>query len=228
MRLLNTDQGRVVQLVSPDEVRPPQGLDLPRLVRAVGARYGFDAVPPDLTGFAQPTGLRFERGRFVTANLGDAAIFDLSLFNDGIIATCADTNIADALINDATEWLIQADMIRRPIRQRPRTYTSNVIVEFDIALTRILEQFLSTSAKLHDALLQQYGWDHPTSLQRLAFSADPTNMPPYRNTLFAIERRGSVSFDQRWFWSGAPLPLAIHLDLLKSIEDDFLELSSKR
>ena len=220
MRLVGTEAGRVVQVVHADEIRPVRGFDLPRVVQLISNKYGFSVTPTDYAGFSQPTGLRFERGRCVVPSVGEVAISDLSLFNDGVIAGCADTDIADQVVNDVVDFLVREEMIRRPATPRPRTYTSNVIVELDRLKGGILEQVFKSAARLRSALFDQYGWENQTSLHHIAFSADPLEMPHYRNTLFAIERRGSIPYPDQWFWSVAPLPLSKHLELLEAIEKD--------
>jgi hypothetical protein len=220
MRLIGTEAGRVVQVVHADEVRPSQGFDLPRLVHIVSNKYGFSTTPTDYAGFTQPNGLRFERGRFGTPADDVVAILDLSLFNDGIIAGCADTEIADRVVNDVIELLVGSGMIRRPAMLRPRTYTSHVVVEFDRLKDGVLERLFNTGHRLRAALREQYGWDNDTGLHRIAFSTDPSEIPHYRNTLFAIERRPTIPYREKWFWSVAPLPLFRHLKLLEETEQD--------
>ncbi len=223
MRLINAETGRVIQLFTADEVRPRLGFDLPKLVHHVVSKYGFSSGPTDTAGLSLSTGLRFEKGRFSAANVGEAAIEDLSLHNDGIIASCADTDIADRFIDDVVEWLIESALIRQPVTEKPRIYTSNLVVEFDLLPKVLLDRIFRLSDKLREALNDQYGWDHPTSLHRLAFSSDPSAIPAHRNTLFAIERRANIPFHQNWFWSAAPLPILKHIRLLEAVEREFID-----
>lgn len=221
MKLIGTEAGRVVQLVLPDEVRPMRGLDLPTLFHKVAARYGFAKAPNTLEVFSQPSGAKFEHGRLTHPRISaEIAIPELSLFNDGVIATCADTDLADLLLNDFFSWAIESDLLRPPITSRPRQYLSNLIVQFDRLPPDKLERAFRTAARFDAALNEEYGWRNTTTLGRLAFAADPQLLPQHRTAVFVLERRGNVPYEQNYFWSSIPLRLSSHLRLLEDAEQD--------
>ncbi|HEX3574383.1 MAG TPA: hypothetical protein VHU42_07265 [Rhodopila sp.] len=223
MKLIGSELGRVVHLVVTDEVRPERGFDLPTLFKAAAERYQFTKVPTSLDGFFQPSGVKFEIGRFSAPGLrGSVPILEMSLFNDGVIAACADTNLADRLLDDFFEWAGTAGLLRRPVTARPRTYSSNVVAQFERLPSDKFEHMFRTTSRFNDALRIQYGWNFPTSLSRLSFSPDPMQLPQHRSALFTIERRGNVGYNQNYFWSAAPLPLELHLGLLEGMEDDLV------
>ena len=218
MKLVGTEIGRVVQLVVPDEVRPVRGLDLPAFLQQVGARYGFVKSPASVDTFYQPTGAKFEFGRFTTSTSEVAAVRELSLFNDGAIAVCADTDLSDALIDDFVAWAVELRLLRKPLSSRPRQYLSNVIVEFDRVPTLGLERLSKTATQFNSALNKHDGWNSQSSLSRIAMSPDPQSLPQHQAAVLAIERRTSVPYDQNYFWSSAPLRLASHLSILETME----------
>jgi hypothetical protein len=221
MKLVGTEIGRVVQLVVPDEVRPARGLDLPTFLQNVAARYGFMKSPASLEGFSQPAGAKFEFGRFSASSSSDVvAIQELSLFNDGVIATCADTDLSDALVDDFFAWTVALGLLREPISPRPRQYLSNVIVEFDKILPCRFERMFKTASRFNSVLNEHYGWNTQTSLARLAISADPQSLPQHRAAVLIIERRAAVPYEQNYFWSSAPLRKLSHLALLEAMETE--------
>lgn len=220
MNLIAADTGRVVHLVVPDEIRPINGIDLLAICRGIAARYDFSKVPQSLEGFIQPTGLKFEQGRLSDESASTILISDLSLFNDGMIVTCANTELAEAVVDDVLHWLISSGSIRIPKTLRPRTYTSNIVVEFDKVPPQRLSTLFKTTATLNRLLKDQYGVSFDASLARLAFMADPKTKPSYMNFSFVLERRPDIEYDRNWFWSSAPLKFANHIALLEAMEAD--------
>ncbi len=221
MKLVGTEIGRVVQIVVPDEVRPVHGLDLPTLLHSVATRYGFMKSPTSVEGFSQPTGAKFEHGRFtVTSSHSVVPIQELSLFNDGVISACADTNLSDALLDDFFAWAVQLGLLRQPLSARPRQYLSNLIVELDRLPPHRLEHMFKTASQFNLALNEHYGWNSPTGLARIAFSPDPHSLPQHRAAVLIIERRGAVPYEQNYFWSSAPLRRSAHLELLEIMETE--------
>ncbi len=228
MKLINTEIGRSVQLVLPDEVRPVVGMDLPALLQAVAARYGFAKHPAGVEGFATSTGLRFEHGRITIAGLSNTApIHELSIFNDGVIAVCANTDLADALIDDIFAWAVGLGLLRQPASKRPRQYVSNVIVQFDKLSEGRAERIFRTASLFSAALSEEYGWeDRGSTLQRVSFSIDPNVLPPHRSAALLIERRTNVPYEQNYFFSSAPLRLAPHLALIEAFERELADLGT--
>ncbi len=201
------------------------GWDFPVLYHAVAARYGFAKVPNDFGAFHHADGAKFEIGRFTTSHVaGSIPASELLLFNDGIIAACADTNLAEWLLDDVMEWMISSGFLRPSVTLRPRTYVSHVIVQFDKLAPDGLKHIFGTAGGLDAALAAHYGDNRTMSLSRLTFSVDPrTSSSPGQHIGFTLERRAHVPYDQNWFWSSAPLPLAIHLSVLETMEDDFVK-----
>jgi hypothetical protein len=224
MKLVGTETGRVVQLVVSDEVRPVRGLDLPTFLQNVATRYGFMKSPINLEGFSQPTGAKFEYGRFAIPPSSDVvAIQELSLFNDGVIAACADTDISDALIDEFFAWSAAIGLLRQPISPRPRQYLSNLVVEFDKLPRHRLERIFKTASLFNSALNEHYGWNCSSSVSRIGISPDPLSLPQHRTATLIVERRGAIPYEQNYFWSSAPLRRAVHIELLEAFESELAD-----
>ena len=223
MRIIGREVGRVVHLLVPEEVRPTHGWDLPALYRAVVSRYGFARSPDNFATFNQPDGARFETGNFVDPVGGERIpIAELLLFNDGIIGVCADTILAEALIDDVMKYLIDLKLLYQPTTSKPRTYFGSVIIQFDKIPPGGLEHMFSATSRFDAALTQHYGKPYVTSLTRLAFGADPLRSSPHGQAALIVERRVNTPYDQNWFWSSATLSFDIHIPLLEALEQDLM------
>ena len=222
MKLVATESGRTLQLLVHDEIRPLRGYDLPTMFQKVAARYGFLKAPNAIEGFSQATGARFENGRFqAPGGSGEIPIPELSLFNDGIIAAAADTNLASLIINEVLEWLISIEAIRRPETVRPQTHTSTLVVQFEKRASDKLDSLLTITTRFGNAVLEHRGSGYATHFDRLGFAAE-SDAGPQSRLLFSLERRKNGTPVQDRFWSTAPLPYASHVALLEEIEADLV------
>ncbi len=222
MKLVATEVSRLLLLIVMDEIRPLGGAFMPAIFRAIMSRYEFVVGPTDIAD-AIKNGAKFEHGRFVSA-AGPIVINDIGIFNDGIVVGAPTTDYADAITDDLLGWATSTFGLRERTTLKPRTYTSNVVVEFDRAAERALGRFESLSRKMSAALAESRGWGCGVSVQRLAFQADPLTLPssmmPPTSTQFSIERRGGAPYAQNRFWCAAPLRTGEHLALLEAIEAD--------
>jgi hypothetical protein len=190
------------------------------MFQKVAVRYGFLKTPNAMEGFSPAIGARFENGRFpAPGGLGEIPIAELSLFNDGIIVTAADTNLASLFANEALEWLISIGAIRRPETVRPQTHTSTLVVQFEKRASDKLDSLLAIATRFDNAVLEHRGSGYATHFDRLGFAAEPDAGPQSR-LLFSLERRKNGTPIQDRFWPTAPLPYGSHMALLEEIEAD--------
>jgi hypothetical protein len=148
----------------------------------------------------------------------------LGVFNDGVIATCADTELADLMVEDFFGWMTGIGLLRPPVTYKHRQFVSNLIVQLDLVPPDKLSRMFRTTSRFDAALNEQYGWDCATSLHRLTFAADELSLSRHRSALFSIERRANIPYGQNSFWSTAPLPMAAHIRLLEGAEQDLISI----
>jgi hypothetical protein len=222
MKLISYEISRLLWLVVMDEIRPWSGSYMPEVYNRIRDRYLFVAAPKDVED-AIRGGAKFLHGTF-QLNGEQIAVHEMGIYSDGIIIGASTTDHADAIADDLISWAVSDLRLRPPSSVRPRTYTSNLIVDFDKIPHGPLVQYEVMSRRLSAALKASRGWDLPIELQRLAFQADPTNllphMMPQTSTQFAIERRAGMPFSDNRFWSTAPLRTREHINVLELIEHD--------
>jgi hypothetical protein len=102
MKIVTIEGGRILDLISTEELRPARGLYLPEFIGAIVSRYGFTSVPTDLIEAAK-SGAKFEMGKFTIE--GDVvAIKELAIYSDGLICDAYGTDTADLILDDVLEW----------------------------------------------------------------------------------------------------------------------------
>jgi hypothetical protein len=218
MKIVAVEQGRVLDLVPIEEIRPEGGIYLPALVNGLLQRYGFISGPKDLTEVAT-AGAKFLHGHF-PVNGEDVVVRELGFYSDGMIVDCHNTTFADAILDDFFKWAGETFKLRERQTPAQRTYTSVIVFDFDKAIEPILGKLLGITGMLSESLRAAYGWEYEYGLQRLAYQVDPTAVKLLRNTLFFIERRLNVAFSENRYYSGAPLRTEQHMALLAAIEQE--------
>lgn len=225
MKLIGTETGRILQLFRPEEIRPLAGAYLPAVLQAIKSRYEFATPLPDPSTINQPTGAKFSSGHFMASGV-DIGIIELSVYNDGVIVTCSNTDLADVIADDMSNMMVSQFQFRPQSTERQRTYTSIVIAELELSHPNALGVLDAIADRASEALNEQYGWDHIVAHHRLEWRADPLRVPHLRNTQFAIERRGNAAYDEQRYWCTAPLPTAKHLVWLEWAEKALLSLAT--
>jgi hypothetical protein len=224
MRLIGTENGRVILLFPIEEMRPLRGLVLADSVGLLTDRYQF-AYPPDLSRWenVQNNPLLFRSGK-LEKNGCTLAIGELGVYSDGISVNASSTEVAEEVLTDLLDWSKSALGMRELQRPARKTYHSTVVVEFDHDVGALFFRYARICSFLSDSLKATYNTDNQIMLNRLAFSQDPTKTPP--SSLageFVIERRVNYPYEVNRFFCSAPLPTDEHVRLLQQIETVMLE-----
>jgi hypothetical protein len=222
MRLVATEQGRVLDLVPIEEIRSNFGIYLPELIRKVVERYEFAAGPENLAKAASE-GAKFQHGHFKVNDI-DVVIKELAIYNDGIIVDTFNSNMSDTILDDLLVWTKQTFDTKDRISLPSRIYSSVVVADFEHDVEPILGKFMELGKLVSKSLRSTYGWNYEYNLQRLALSVDPLVIPHLRNTQFFIERRQQISYSTNRYYCGAPLPTDQHIELLETMEQELLSL----
>lgn len=214
MKIISAEHGQILHRFIAEEVRPPSGLYIPDLIRVVAERYGFISLPrledAIKEGAKFSTGRHLHGGRLIE-------IKTLGIFSDGILVVTLNTDDASIILDELLQW-IDSIGFRRPTTIFPRQFVSSVIVDFDRSIDRSFDMLKAFNRSFSEALYAAYGYSLDPSIRRIAFACDPLNLPPQAVAEFTLERRAGVPFSQNRYFSAAPLPTKVHLDLLQSFE----------
>src|SRR5262245_8488258 len=216
MRLISTELGKAVQLFVPDEIRPLSGLNMPEFIRLIPERYGCAKIP-ELKEVAQ-LGAKFQTGRLKSRNK-TINISELAVFNDGVVVASFHTDEAEFVLEDFISWTKETFDLRDPETERPRTFESHLVIEFDRSIDAALHVFDPIRAKIARAVEDSYGIKTPIGNHRIDFIA------PMKPTLeigrpgLVIERRINYALDANRFYSTAGFRTDVHLELLHDLEN---------
>jgi hypothetical protein len=167
-----------------------------------------------------PGGLVFQRGHFQVRDELLIALNAMTIYSDGIVIdTSSSTDDGDRFGQDLLESAAREFSLSYDSETvRRKLYLSELIVRSDIsmdALNAVLTRFAS---ELSDAID-----DDPRPRFRVAglsFSTDPHN--PAAHKILVLERQAGKSFDERRYYSQAPLQTDVHFGLLEDLEKAIL------
>jgi hypothetical protein len=209
---------RAIGWVEVIDLNPRGKTYYPSLVEGLVQRYGFAAYPQKLEDFDEVKGVKFTSGR-----AGETVIEQAIIYTHGILLDTRDsTETSQRILEGILEWganefglAYQAGTIKRWAYYSQVTFTSDVSLSFmHPALQRLCmrmgdvvqdisgEKLKYEPANLtlnHDLLLRQH---------------------PYGS--FSIQKRAGVPFSENQYFSDAPLPTDIHLQLLSDFEQEII------
>ncbi|MPY74887.1 MAG: hypothetical protein GEU87_11540 [Alphaproteobacteria bacterium] len=209
----------MIALFPSEEIRPQNGLYIPRSAKAVQQRYGFVSTPD----FSRPLeeldreGYKFAHGQFEHDGK-EILIGEFGFFSDGISVTCLDTALSDLVWNDLLAWAQNTLGMRAFIREPRRYYRSQVVVEFDQKLAGLVANFAAIATIVQNAMTETVAHRQPIDLFSIAFGMDVTKIPGLTPVPFTLERKVGAPFEFERFFSQASLPTRVHIEALRAIE----------
>lgn len=218
MKVISYEMGKITRTYVPDEIRPTVGIYLPDLINRVAERYAFAIVP--MVADAQKSGAQFQQGRLIA---GDKQINvpNLHVYNDGVLVSCFHTEMAEIVLEDITRWLMETFALRAPRTPPKSFFESNLVIEFDAPIERVMKGFQRVKKAYESALLQAYGHDIPVQFSQIGMGPDPLGGSPLFKPDFGIARRANRPYSENRYFSLAPLPTNSHVKLLEAFEAAF-------
>jgi hypothetical protein len=210
MELSGIDTSRVILFTQTH--RPAGQLYAPEAIAKVIERYSFvKSPPPD-----QALPYTFGVGKFQ-----DIQIAELSIYNDGVIASSAsDTDLLDAFIEDLLSWAAkELQLVQLPTNKPERYYESSIVVKSNVNLTSIVEP-RSDLSKIFQPALKAAKIDAALRLSGAIFDFDSVSVQGLKKKPFrlVIDRRLGVPFSDNVFYSQAPFRTKDHFEVLASLE----------
>jgi hypothetical protein len=218
MRLASVVLARVLAYIETFDLNPRGKVYFPDIVQALVQRYGFQQFPQTFEQFDEQKGVEFQEGR-----LGDVFIQKLTIFSTLLVLdTRSNTNDSKRAIEEALVWAstkfgltYKPGMIKRFAYVSDVSFYSDVpILSVNRALTNVAEK---TSAALSDI------WQEPVRYEPMSLMVghDPMERK-YGIAPFSIQRRAESRFSENKYFSEAPLPTDLHLQLLEQYEKEIL------
>lgn len=211
MKLIAHEEGRSLQLISADEIRPLRGGPfISDVTAAIASRYRFISVPQNL---APSQTRKFENGVIVVGVLS-IPINAIEIYGDGFLVSTCNTDDSDLVLDEFLEWTITQFGLRRPTTLVPRKYTSRVIIDFN----HMFDEFAGQFALLGETAARAFGMDTGRlCLVQVQVGPFPPTQYVYQSTWTLVKRISDPMAVNRYI-SSAPLSTAEHLEFLEGIE----------
>lgn len=213
MTILNVKTARAIWLVDSRDLNP-HGIDIFPILSAIRDRYRFQVYPRTIEEMNEhdPKGIVFVSGSF-PAESQRYTVGKATMYGDGLVVdTALSTDFSEAFLEDVLNFLSsQFGLTYRPEMIHRKIYASELIVQTD----KNLNQFFAPLAVVREHLnlltgrrFEPFGF---------GFATDPAASvtPP---APFKFEREIAKPFDQRRYYSSAPLRTSEHEELLNEME----------
>jgi hypothetical protein len=210
MKLLNVTLARSIWLFPTEELNP-HGLDIAPVLWAIKERYRFQRFPqkPEEI-YAPKDGVRFGDGTFKMES-EPIAIKEFTIHGDGVVVeTLRSTEASDAFISDMLAFVTQQYRLTFDAAMlRSKIYINDMIVSTEFNFDTISKRLTQFGAILSEKIGLTF------KLGSLRFSTEPRSGRPVQ---FVFERRAGANFDDKRYWSEAPLTTQDHLAMLDQLE----------
>jgi hypothetical protein len=216
MELASILLARAMAWVEPIDLNPRGAVFYPELTKALVARYGFQKFPQKLEDFDESKGVTFGVGR-----LGDTVIEQLVIYTYGIVLdTRVSTLESRRLLEEAFEWARkELGFVYKPAMVKRWQYASQVTFRSTAQMTgagSAVERLAASVAKgVADTMAENLKYD--LAILSLDYDQLRRKHPLGR---FSIQRRDNTPFSENKYFSDAPLPTDLHVQLLEQFEKD--------
>lgn len=207
-------EGQAWLIVKADEVRAAAGLPVVPAIERVRTHFQFlswpTTIPTPNSGYVFQQGAFNNKGKII-------AITGLTIYADGIhVHTQSTTEDTDDVLAEVVT-LLQDMGMRVPKAIIASYHVSTIVADFSKNINCLLTAFRSISSFIGDR-----DYKAPLEVGLLSLYADATKLTkPFDGlnpTLFRIDRRVGVSFEENRYFSLANTTTEKHLEILNYIE----------
>ncbi len=194
------------------------GVYMPDAAVLLKEKFRFMRVPETYEDYQDS-----EKRKFMHGTFKGTVIESIEVHPDGVVVdTKANTSISDEFIDEMIDLVtkeLNFSLVEMP--NTKRTYVSEVEVFLDKELDEAFKGFNAACKKINDTV-SGYA-DSISSFQPtgLIIDYDRTASPHLSPHSFILDRRRAASFDTKIYYSIAPLPTDVHLEVIKDIEGAF-------
>jgi hypothetical protein len=220
MRIIAFETCRVTELFPFEEVIPLGGVSDLDIAEKIKAKYSFVKGPELTTDEIAKSGYKFETGKFLFEST-TTRITDFAVYRDGIVINAAKTDVAEAFLEDVTEFMKKEFSFRDFMTPPRRYFQSQLVVEFDRSPEKLIKSLYTIASAISEPLTEIYGSEIPMKFARLDFDADKTELSlrsPAAVHRFIMERRINMPFEKERFFCSAPMRTNTHIATLEKIE----------
>jgi hypothetical protein len=214
---------RVIGFFDTADVSPRHGMFFPELVKELVQHCNFQKFPITLEDWNNPEG-----AQFVVGKLDKTAIEKLIIYPNGLqVETRNGTTESKRVLEEILGWARDKfGILYSPATVKRWAYVSDLTFTSDVPLlmTGPLERL---SRGVSEAIGNVVGEEVIYEPLGLNIGHDPL-LRKYGRAVFSIHRRAEVPLRDNKYFSEAPLPTEIHLDLLAQYERDVAQMLNVR
>jgi|SRR5271157_3826698 len=213
---------RFLGFVEVATLNPEGKVFFPKIASAIVERFGFQTYPTTPEQFDESKGVEFHEGHWDGINVPK-----LVIYNNGILVdTQSDTDISERIFMEALGWAkdefgitFTPDMVYRKRYLSDLVFSTPAPILDGFAPVNKLRTNLSNVMEaILDERLNYAGIRLDVDFERFQ---RPAPIAP-----LTIQRRNDYAFSDNTYFSEAPLPTELHVDLLEQFEKDVLSMTA--
>lgn len=216
MQLVSVPLARVLAYIEGVELNSKGAAFFPEIIGSLIERFQFQKYPKSFEETDEGKGVNFFEGRWNGINVSKFTVFTGAL----VVDTHTSTEASEQVLEEALIWgteniglTYKSGMIRR------KQYISDIVFNSDIDLLAVHPAFVNLRKAVTDAG-EQYLWQRrPYELTHFGIDFDHT-LNPLVAAPFSIQRRGNALFSEKKFFSEAPMPTKVHVQIVEKFEAD--------
>jgi len=214
MRLLSINLARSIWMFPIAELNP-RGRHLYQVYQSIIEKYRFTDYPKVISEVNLQEGIKIQNGVIEKTDKEPVSV-NLTIYNDGLLAeTRSSTTDSDAFLEDLLVWLSgEFDLSYEPEMIRTKVYVSELHIRMEQKL-EVLNPSLEEFSKELSLKVPGYG-EISLEASGISFWTDPSKVG--RATPFRLERQEGMPFKENRYYSMAPLPTELHLEMLEEFE----------
>jgi hypothetical protein len=203
---------------------------LPDAMKLLVDRYGFIGIPTtreEMFPTDASKGITFRHGKCV---LADRVIIIeyLQLFPNGLLLTAQkDTADADIALEDVLNWAISTFGFQYELIKPNTVHNSQLEVRFEKSLPQLVPLLSAVGTAITNRLDDFFEVRPQYELMTINFYFDKSKYPSLAPSVFRLDRRDGVPFDQEVYWSEASLTTQHHIEVLTEFEATCLKALEK-
>jgi hypothetical protein len=207
---------RVLGFIETYDLIPQGKLFLPEVVPQIVERYKFQKFPQTIEQLDESKGIEFIGGK-----TGDKVIEKFVIWNTLIVVeTRSSTSDSKKILEEMLAWGAERlGLNYKPGMIKRFGYVSDVSFYSDVPILDVSTTLTKLAVKTSKVLSEI--WQEPVQYEplNLVVGHDPAARK-YPIASFTITRRAEARFSENKYYSEAPLPTNVHLEMLQEFEDE--------
>lgn len=216
MELASVLLARAMAFVEPTELNPESAISYRDLVGAIVNRYSFQKFPQKIEEFDESKGVVFAHGQIGGREISQFIIYTYGL----LIDTRSSTDEAKDILLDALSWASrELSLTYKPSMVKRWQYASQLTFYSKVSLTSISPAFQRLAKAVEKTFNESTG--ESLGYEVTAFTVDHDQLlRKHAFGRFSIQRRENTPFSDNKYYSDAPLPTKLHIEVLEQFERD--------